>query len=237
MLFLKISATDPSSALRNAKEIINILIEQYGSKENVPPDLILYPDRGPEYQTTFSCIKMATISLQSFLNLDQILAVRTVPGHSFRKPAEKINCILNLGLYRVGCMQQKCTDIEFEEKLHHCSGIRDVRVLIDRNIEHNTQFVKSAYQPCIDLISDSFSHLKLKEQHFHVYKPCSLEEIDEFFGNIISDPELKSHGTKTELPQQPKLSKYLAHCEQEGTYFISLKSLVHLMATFVYCHN
>ena len=57
MVFLKISATDPSSALRNAKEIVNILIEQYGSKENVPPVLILYTDREPEHCTTFLSIK------------------------------------------------------------------------------------------------------------------------------------------------------------------------------------
>ena len=87
---------------------------------------------------------MVMISLQIFLNMDQILAVRTAPGYSFHNPAEKVNCILNLGLYGVGCMWQKCTDTEFEEKLHHCSGISDVRVLIDKDTEHNTQFVKSA---------------------------------------------------------------------------------------------
>ena len=36
MVSLKISPTDPSSALKNAKEIANVLIEQYGSKENIP---------------------------------------------------------------------------------------------------------------------------------------------------------------------------------------------------------
>ena len=36
MVSLKISPTDPSSALKNAKEISNVLIKQYGSKENIP---------------------------------------------------------------------------------------------------------------------------------------------------------------------------------------------------------
>ena len=100
--------------------------------------LILYTDGGSEHRTTFLSVKMAMISLQNFLNLDQILAVRTASGHLFRNPAEKINCVRNLGLYGVGCMRQKCIDIEFEEKLHHCSGLSDVRALIDRNTERNT---------------------------------------------------------------------------------------------------
>ena len=71
MVSLKITATDPSSALRNAKEIANVLIEKYGTKENVPPVLILYTDGGPEHRTTFLSVKIAMISLQKYLNLDQ----------------------------------------------------------------------------------------------------------------------------------------------------------------------
>ena len=111
LVSLKISVTDSFSALRNAKEIANILIEQYGSKENVPPILNLYNDKGPEHGTTFLSIKISMISLQTFLNLDQILPVRTSPGHSFCNLAEKINCVLNLGLYGVGCMRQKCKEL------------------------------------------------------------------------------------------------------------------------------
>ena len=80
-----------------------------------------------------------------------------------------------------------------------------------------------ACQPYIDLISHLFSCLKLKEQRFHVYEPCSLEEIDQFFGNIKLDPELKPHDMKTKLPRRPKLSQYLAHCGRERIYFISFK--------------
>ena len=125
-------------ACKNAKEITNVLIEQHWSKENIPPVLILYTDRGPEHQTTFVSTKMTMILLQNFLNLDQILAVRTAPEHSFHNPAEKINCVLNLGLYGVGCMQQKCADIEFKEKLHQCSGKSNATALIERNTAHNS---------------------------------------------------------------------------------------------------
>ena len=96
------TATNPLSALRNATEIVKVLINKYGSKEAVPPILILYKDGGPEHRTTFSNVKIALICLQKFLNLDQALAVPTAPGHSYCNPAEKINCVLNLGLYSIG---------------------------------------------------------------------------------------------------------------------------------------
>ena len=53
MVSLKITATDPFSAIRNAKEIANVLIEKYGTKENVPPVLILYTDVGQSIELRF----------------------------------------------------------------------------------------------------------------------------------------------------------------------------------------
>ena len=141
--FPKITATDPSSALRNAKEIASVLIEKYGTKENVPPVLILYTDGGLEHRTVFLSVKIAMISLQKYLNLDQILAVRTAPGHSYCNPAEKVNCILNLGLYGIGCMRQKSSDIEFEENLHRCNGLGDVRDLLNKDFQRNSVLLKS----------------------------------------------------------------------------------------------
>ena len=41
------TATDPSSALRNATEIAKVWINKYGSKEAVALILILYTDGGP----------------------------------------------------------------------------------------------------------------------------------------------------------------------------------------------
>ena len=121
------AATDPSSALCNATEITKVLISKYGSKETVPPPptFILYTNGGPEHSTTFLSVKIALICLQKFLNLDQVLAVRTAPGHSYRNPAEKINCVVNLGLYGIGCMCKNSVDPEFEQTLHNCSGLGD----------------------------------------------------------------------------------------------------------------
>ena len=89
------------------------------------PTFILYTDGGPEHSTTFLSVKITLICLQKFLNLDQVLAVCTAPGHSYRNPAEKINCVVNLGLYGIGCMRKNSVDPEFEQTLHNCSGLGD----------------------------------------------------------------------------------------------------------------
>ena len=95
-VLLKITVISPSSALSNAREVVDVLIAKYGSIEQIPPALIMYTDGGLEHRTTFLSIKIAIIALQKFLKLNHILVGRTAPGHSYRNPAEKINCILNL---------------------------------------------------------------------------------------------------------------------------------------------
>ena len=148
------------------------------------------------------------ISLQRYLNLNQILAVRTAPGHSYRNPAEKVNCVLNLGLYGIGCMRQRSSDIEFEENLHRCSGLGDMRDLLNKDFQRNSILLKSSCKPCLDIISETFSCLILKEQSFSIYEPCSLDDIDEFFKCIELDKELNPMDTKVEFPRRPKHLQY-----------------------------
>ena len=222
-VLLKISATCPSSALRNATEISKIILRKYGSIENVPPVLFVYTDGGPEHRTTFLSVKIALITLQRYLNLDQVVAVRTAPGHSFRNPAEKINCVLNLALYGIGCMRHTSSDLEFEEKLHRCSGLSDVRDLLNRNPEKNITLLHESCKPCVNLINDTFSRLTLKDKTFQVFDPASQHEIDRLFESVNLDNALKPLDTMAELKNRPKLAQYLKHCCKERTYFFSAK--------------
>ena len=80
-IYVKITATEPSSALRNSVEIENALIKKHGTKNNIPPVVIIYTDEGPEHRTNFLSINIAVIALQKSLNSDTIIALRTAPGH------------------------------------------------------------------------------------------------------------------------------------------------------------
>ena len=53
-------------------------------------------------------------------------AVRTAPYHSWKKPCELINCILNLGLQSVGLMHEKMTP-DLEAIINRCSNMQEVR--------------------------------------------------------------------------------------------------------------
>ena len=92
-------------------------------------------------------------------------------------------------------MRKHSTDPEFEQTLHNCSGLADVRKLIEKNSERNTKLLKEACQPCIDLISDT-SRLKLKDEPFEVYTPSAHEEINDLFATAELDENLKADDTK-----------------------------------------
>ena len=83
-IYVKITPTELSSALRNVVEIEQVLTQQYRGKENIPPILRIYTDGGPEHRTNFMSVKLAIIALHQSINADLTIVLRTVPGHSFR---------------------------------------------------------------------------------------------------------------------------------------------------------
>ena len=99
----------------------------------------MYTDGGPEDCTTFLIVKIAIVTLQKFLDLDHILVARIAPGHLYRNPAEKINCILNLGLYGIGVMRKPSIDLEFEHKLKNCSGLSEAHKLVHESPEKKSE--------------------------------------------------------------------------------------------------
>ena len=105
-VYIKTTATEPSSATQISVEIERALIKKFGTKESIPPIIITYTDGGPEHRTNFLLVKIAIILLQKVLDSDMIIALRTAPGHSFKTLQKGSNCILNLGLYGMGVMRK-----------------------------------------------------------------------------------------------------------------------------------
>ena len=64
--------------------------------------------------------------------------VRTAPGHSYCNLAEKINCILNLGLYNIGVLKKLSINLKFEHKLKNRSGLSNVCKLVDNSPEKSS---------------------------------------------------------------------------------------------------
>ena len=135
-ILLKITVILPSTSLQNARQVADALIKHHASKEAVPPVLFMYTDGGPEHRTNFLSEKIAIIALQKFIDLDQIIVARTAPGHSFTNLAERINCILNLGFYRIRYMRQRSSNAEFESKIAKCDTLSKQRNLVEKNSEN-----------------------------------------------------------------------------------------------------
>ena len=121
------------------------------------------------------------------------------------------NCLLNIGLHGIGCLRQHSTDPFFEQILSRCAGLGDVRKLIEKNSDRNTNLLKECYRPCIHLISETFSRPKLKDEQFKVYEPSTHKEINKLF-NVGLDKTLKPNDKMTKFSQRPELAQYLSHC-------------------------
>ena len=74
-VYLKITVTDPSSALRNVVEVKGILTHHYQGKQNIPLIIILYTDSGPQHRSNLLSMKIALIAFQKSLNTDMLVAV------------------------------------------------------------------------------------------------------------------------------------------------------------------
>ena len=97
---LKDPIFQPSSPIRHATELYNILLKELVDK----PVLCLYMDDRPDHQCTYARVQLSYICLFLALDLDYFVAVRTSPQHSWKNPIKRIMSILNLGLQSVGLM-------------------------------------------------------------------------------------------------------------------------------------
>ena len=167
-------ATDPFSALHNAAEVEDILSYRYQGKQNIPPIIILYTDGGQEHRSNFLSVKIALTVLQKSLNADMLVAVQTAPGHSFRNSVEKVNCVLNIGLYGIGVMRQT-TDHFFKKKLNTTANTDEIRKLLLQKTTY-PHLLKKSLDLCISLIIESFSRLHLKENEI-VTRECLSESV------------------------------------------------------------
>ena len=150
------------------------------------------------------CVKIAIIALQKFLDLERITVARTAPGHSFKNPAEKINCILNLGLYRIGCMRQQSPNAKFEFEITKCDTLSKQRNLVEKNSGNEALFAETC-APCINLMKQNFEELSLKDEKFICLDPALSRGIDELFNSLKLDHDLVDHDGANDLKNRLKL--------------------------------
>ena len=58
-VFIKITATEPSSVMRNAAELKETFMKKYGKVELIPPIIVLYTDGGLEHCRNILPVRIA----------------------------------------------------------------------------------------------------------------------------------------------------------------------------------
>ncbi|GBC32615.2 hypothetical protein GLOIN_2v1880501 [Rhizophagus irregularis DAOM 181602=DAOM 197198] len=159
---LKDPIFQPSSPLRHATELFNILLD-----ENLynKPVLCFYTDGGPDYR------------------------FRTPPQHSWKNLVECIMSILNLGLQSVGLMRAEMND-QSENLMSKCGTMNEIRKIAEENPNLKEDLITSLQVP-IHLIRDVFSHQALKGEPFKTFPAASETEIERFWKTIqiVDDSE------------------------------------------------
>ena len=82
-VFIKITATEPSSVMRNAAELKETFMKKYGKVELIPPIIVLYTDGGLEHCRNILPVRIAITVLYHSLNVDM-----DALGHTYRNPPE-----------------------------------------------------------------------------------------------------------------------------------------------------
>uniref|UniRef100_U9THL9 Uncharacterized protein n=2 Tax=Rhizophagus irregularis TaxID=588596 RepID=U9THL9_RHIID len=189
---LKDPIFQPSSPLRHATELFNILLD-----ENLynKPVLCLYTDGGPDHHCTYTRVQLSYICLFLALDLDYLVAVRTPPQHSWKNPVERIMSILNLGLQSVGLMRAEMND-QSENLMSKCGTMNEIRKIAEENPNLKEDLITSLQVP-IHLIRDVFSRQALKGEPFKTFPAASETEIERFWETIQIVDDSVTHEDRT----------------------------------------
>ena len=95
----KDKVTQPSSAIRHATEMTNLIkVNGLMLSKHV---LVIVSDSGPDHWVTFGSVQVSSLTLFRSLDLDMLICVRTCPYQSWTNIAEWIMSTLNLALQNV----------------------------------------------------------------------------------------------------------------------------------------
>jgi hypothetical protein len=176
---LKDPIFQPSSPLRHATKLYNILLEDELSDK---PVLCLYTDGGPDHRCTYTRVQLSYICLFIALDLDYFVAVRTPPQNSWKNPVERIMSILNLGLQSVGLMRTEMSN-ESERLINKCGTMNEIREVAEENPTLKEDLIGSLQAP-INLIRSVFDRQFLKEEPFKTFTAASETEMERLWETI-----------------------------------------------------
>ena len=125
-----------SNPFRHAAIIVK-LAEQDESKV-----MMKFTDGSTDQRNNLESVKCANICICKELNLDLLVHARCAPGHSYTNPAERVMCVLNLGLQNCS-LERVQGDEESESNFKKCGSMAEIRAFVQKKPEIKTQWEES----------------------------------------------------------------------------------------------
>ena len=147
----KDKVTQPSSALRHASEMADIIRTHYSTNSSAatkPVMIIIVSDGGPDHRVTFGSVKIANLCLFRALDLDMLICIRTCPYQSWQNIAERVMATLNFALQNVSLARSSMPP-EFESLVRNKNTLSDIRTEIDKSPELGEALCDAMSSPII----------------------------------------------------------------------------------------
>ena len=212
---VKDSIFQPSSPIHHATEVTDVLSKCYSQ---VPPMLFIYSD----HRLTYMSVQISVIALHLNHDLDYLCVARTASCHSWHNPVKQVISLLNLGLQCVGLMRKEMPT-QYEMAIKNCNSMAEIR-----KVSSGLAFVDAvsdSLSPCVVLLNDLFSQLKLKDEPVQCFFAASDAAIKEFWSAVLrvdSTLEYDVSYTKANISGQQSLLDFMDHCCQHRHYFFDI---------------
>jgi hypothetical protein len=135
--------------------------------------LLKFTDGGTDQRNTLEAVKCASICLFKELDLDLLVLCRCAPGQSWKNPAERCMCLLNLGIQNCS-LERHLLDDASEKEIKKCNGMSDLR----KRKESLGEKWQEAIAPVQEIMKDRFERLALKEDKVRCMEPVSDLDVD-----------------------------------------------------------
>ncbi|ORY41532.1 hypothetical protein BCR33DRAFT_825419 [Rhizoclosmatium globosum] len=201
-------ATSPTNPMRNVSMIYNIIRKSDADFGRVAA-LLLLTDGGSDHNMSHVSVQIALITLAIMTGTDFLVAVRTVPGHSWSNMVERVMSIFNLALYGVALCRAEMPD-ECEKMMKQCNGLVDIREKVKDSPLFRDELV-SCMGKTITQLRARFEQLSLKEKPFAGMDPMSDNDLSVFVETILAidaEFDLTKKINKKEFKSSVLLSQY-----------------------------
>lgn len=206
------------------------------------PILLLLTDGGPDRNVKRASVLVAMMSVFLRLDLDMLVATRTVPHLSYRNPVERVMSLLNIALQNCAFCRERNDDLE--ELLKGCNTMKDIR---KRAAEfHPTEsgasipeMFKASMKRCQQIIENRMRQLSWTDEPVSIYTASDSSEIsalvDLFLsldGHFSQDFKKKCRDTpeepidKKELYMSEVVKEFVEHHVRFSPYVLQIKKVV-----------